>query len=293
MWKVMVHIVNLVSSLEHGEVLRFKKFLIRKVDFQADKKLFGGSDIYRNHHVYEREFDKIPGDPGLSGLGDIGLYVERDLFFFRLFKPGPISFSRLIIVHEDQQFSQYPYWAIRPAETLGSYRFSAEDCPRFDAFSEELSQRPAFSSGWFQLAYRYFLYGSGLELNPRFDLLDPIINYVIAMESCLVIERDFVSRRIRERAAALTQNDAVSRHVNKLYDIRSRAAHGSSLSGTLREFLQKNRQMLEETVRSVLVSSLRQLPAANRSEVLKQLFDVTDADRGAYYKRELAWIPTI
>jgi hypothetical protein len=112
------------------------------------------------------------------------------------------------------------------------------------------------------VARRYFLYGgakefncyaerqSGIEINE----IDRIVDYMIALEAALVPEKDFVGRRLRERATCLLCKDpgdaeATKKLLRELYDVRSTIAHGSPLSDEKRDFLQRGRGDFENVVR--------------------------------------------
>src|SRR5207253_2733432 len=95
---------------------------------------------------------------------------------------------------------------------------------------------PSWSSTWFQVARRCFLYGSSDEFNANFSSeVDRVADHVAAIEAALVPESGFVSRRLRERAVKLIELEGeTARETKKIlsqhYGIRSTLVHGSPLS---------------------------------------------------------------
>ena len=83
------------------------------------------------------------------------------------------------------------------------YPINQVDCNGFDAFVADLSSRYNTKPEWFEIARRFLLYGGSKEFNTHFDEVDRIVDYNISLESTLVFEGDFVSRRLRERAIRL------------------------------------------------------------------------------------------
>jgi hypothetical protein len=118
--------------------------------------------------------------------------------------------------------------------------------------------------------------------------VDRVVDYMIALESTLVPEHDFVGRRLRERAARLLHDDRgaedkIKDLIRKFYDIRSTIAHGSPLSGRQRKILTDRSEEFERSVREVLVEALKQLPADQnkRKGQLAELWPLTDEERAA------------
>ena len=152
----------------------------------------------------------------------------------------------------------------------------------------------AWRSPWFMVARRYFLYGGAKEFNCyaekqcgiEINEVDRIVDYVIALEAALVPERDFVGRRLRERATCLVcknpgESEATKKLLRGLDDARSTIAHGSPLSDEHRDFLKGGREDFENVVRKILAECLRNLPAEEerRKIALSKLWDVSDGDR--------------
>ena len=111
--------------------------------------------------------------------------------------------------------------------------------------------------------------GGAKPFDPRRDDVDRIVDYATALESTLAPEKDYNTRRVSRRAAALTapdnpaETEAIVRLIKRFYDIRSRVVHGSGLSGE------------------------------NRRAVLAGLYDPTDQDRGSFALDKFKEIKTV
>ncbi|HEY6302544.1 MAG TPA: hypothetical protein VIX14_05705, partial [Terriglobales bacterium] len=146
----------------------------------------------------------------------------------------------------------------------------------------------SWNADWFAAARRFFLSGGAKHFNPRWDEVDRILDYVTALEATLVPEKDFNTRRITKRGAAMisggdaSQACIIAKFIKQLYEIRSRITHGSRLGDENREWLIQNFAQVEYQVRQILVAAVQTLPPdqAQRQTALSALFDPTDADRG-------------
>ena len=115
-------------------------------------------------------------------------------------------------------------------------------------------------------------------------------DYATALESTLVPEKDYNTRRISRRAAALiapdnpTEADVIVGFIRKFYEIRSRIVHGSGLGDENREWLLENCDQVERRVRQVLVTAVQKLPPGegDRRVALAGLYDPTDEGRGGF-----------
>ena len=265
--------------------------------FSDATQIFPYARISFGDWVYEKGYNALPPAPGppASGFGGIPEDTEDNLLLLRLFKSGDISFAQ-IVVHDPNggRYSQYPYRVISDIATILPYRLSQDECPRWGALASELRSSRAWRSPWFMVARRYFLYGGAKEFNCYTERqsgienneVDRIVDYMIALEAALVPERDFVGRRLRERAACLVCRDPAEAETTKkllreLYDVRSTIAHGSPLKDEQRQFLETRRKEFEDIVRRFLVECLRNLPAGEeqRKAALGKLWDVSDDDR--------------
>jgi hypothetical protein len=114
------------------------------------------------------------------------------------------------------------------------------------------------------------------------------VDYATALESTLVPEKDYNTRRINRRAAALIvpdnldEREAFVRFLRKFYEIRSQIVHGSKLGDENRKWLLENREQVELRVRRILAAAVQRLPPGekDRCAALAKLYDPTDEDRG-------------
>ena len=119
--------------------------------------------------------------------------------------------------------------------------------------------------------------------------MDRVVDYATALEATLVPEKDYNTRRISRRAAALIAPDdplqpaVIVTFVRRFYEIRSRIVHGSGLGDKERQWLSNNRDEVELRVRQVLVTAVQRLPPGeeDRRVALAGLYDPTDEDRGS------------
>lgn len=115
-------------------------------------------------------------------------------------------------------------------------------------------------------------------------MLDRIVDYITVLETILVPEKDFLGRRLRERAAALLRDKQIdiddTKHLLRdFYNIRSVIVHGSDISSSKDSILKRNMDF-EQVVRHVIVESLRVVPiGVDRDRFLKNLFDIGDETR--------------
>jgi len=84
---------------------------------------------------------------------------------------------------------------------LNSYsplRFEVEsgECQSWKAFADGIRESQSWSSDWFAAARRFFLSGGAKRFNPDQDDVDLIVDYATALESALVPEKDYNTRRI-------------------------------------------------------------------------------------------------
>lgn len=261
------------------------------------RQLFPGACVHYCDCVYERHYASIPParEAAASGYGGIRDDVEDALLLLRLFKPGDLAFAQLKLQEPDGKLhAQFPYRLISNATPGGIlYRMSPGECAGWDTFASELKSRPGWHSPWFRVARRFFLYGGAKEFNCRrgpgteANEADRIVDYMIALEATLAPENDdFISRRLRERAVKLLdrqgeQADNTRDLLNDFYGLRSRIAHGSPLSDADLDFIEKNKEDFEHTVRKILIEGLRQLPPADkgRTQILAHWWAASDTER--------------
>jgi hypothetical protein len=277
----------LVKKLKsESEELNFENFRFWKIgsnfdnDLQRAKHLFPTQWPLYEDYVYEREYfddddqERAPYD------------IEDTLLLLRLFKTGDLFFvNPCIETSDDRLLSQMPYPVMVYTHTKNKYKFESDECLSFNTFASEILASSNWTSSWFKTARRFFLYGGGKEYNPRHDSVDRIVDYVTVLETILVPEKNFVGRRLRERAAVLLEKyDEVSDVrglLKKFYAVRSAVVHGGDISPFKDGILNRNLDF-ESVVRKIVTEALRVLPAGNDRKIfLKQLFDICDQTRGA------------
>jgi hypothetical protein len=240
---------------------------------------------------FEKSYTPLPLGPPGSPVGGIPTDIEDILLLLRLYKAGDISFiKQAIILPGGNTFLQSPYRVMNDLNSYSPLRFEVEscECQPWNAFAEGIRASQSWSSDWFAVARRFFLYGGAKQFNPKWDDVDRIVDYATALESTLVPEKDYNTRRISGRAAALiapdnpAEMDVIVRLIRRFYDIRSRIVHGSGLSNENREWLFQNCGQVELRVRQVLVAAVQNLPPGeeDRRVTLAGLYDPTDDDRG-------------
>jgi hypothetical protein len=274
----------LVKKLNsNSDELIFNKFRLSKIGYgdngalKEAQRLFSKAWVFYGDWIYKREYDDS------ADWEEIPLDVENVLLLLRLYKTGDLFFVQPCIEDADGNLScQLPYPVMVSTTATLRYEINTEECSRFDAFASEIVSQKNWSSSWFKIARRFFLYGGGKAYNPAHYQLDRIVDYMTVLEAILVPESDFVGKRLRERAAALLKDtdfeqDTMKRFLRDLYDVRSTIVHGSKISSKHKEAL-NNAADFESIVRNLIVTALRALPSGddNRKEFLKQLFDICD-----------------
>lgn len=232
------------------------------------------------------------GPPG-SPVGGIPNDTEDILLLLRLYKPGDIAFIRQAIIQPSgNTLVQFPYRAMNDLNSYSPLRFEvgSEECQSWKAFADGIRGSQSWSSDWFAAARRFFLSGGAKQFDPKSDDVDRIVDYATALESTLVPERDYNTRRISRRAAALiapdnpAETEAIVRLMKRFYEIRSRIVHGSGLGDENREWLLENCGQVERRVRQVLLTAVQKLPPGegDRRVALAGLYDPADEDRGSF-----------
>jgi Apea-like HEPN len=230
--------------------------------------------------------DAPPPLAGASGFGRIPDDVEDTLLLFRLYRAGDIAFAGQSVKDTAGNISRR--YSVRTMSDLVSpvrYSFEQTDCNEWDAFSDEMKVSPNWRAKWFQVARRFFLYGGAKEFAAEFEETDRVVDYMIALEATFVPERDFVSRRVRERGARLLGSAQVPDEetlalLRKFYGIRSTIVHGSPITSKQKNDLLSMMPSFEKVVRQLLVAAFRRLPTndEDRCHTLRELFDVSDED---------------
>jgi len=290
MFKAFVLVRNLKEDVE---VLDLGEFRISVVGlrFKYLREVFSSVDVNHDDWVLEKSYAQLPLGPPGSPVGGIPSDIEDILLLLRLYKAGDISFIKQAIVQPSGNvLVQFPYRAMNDLNSYSLLRFEIEsgECQSWKAFADRIRESQSWSSDWFAAAKRFFLSGGAKPFNPKWDDVDRIVDYATALESTLVPEKDYNTRRVSRRAAALIAPDdpgeaaAIVRFLRRFYDIRSRIVHGSALGDENREWLFESCSEVELRVRQILVAAVQGLPSGedNRRVALAGLYDPTDEDRG-------------
>ncbi len=292
MFKAFVLVRNLDSR---AESLDFGEFTINLVGlrFEELREVFSSVDVNQDDWIFEKSYTQLPLGPPGSPVGSIPNDIEDILLLLRLHKVGDISFiKQAIIPPSGNTLVQFPYRAMNDLNSYSPLRFNieAEECQSWMTCADGIRTSQSWSSDWFAAARRFFLCGGAKQFNPKWDDVDRMLDYATALESTLVPENDYNTRRMSRRAAALiapenpAEMDFIVRFMKRFYEIRSRIAHGSGLGDVNREWLFENCSQVELRVRQVLVKGVQKLPPGeeDRRMALAGLYDPTDEDRGSF-----------
>lgn len=292
MFKALVLVRNLESS---AVSLDFGEFTIKLVGirFQELRDIFSSADVNPDDWIFEKSYTLLPlGAPG-SPVGGIPTDIEDILLLLRLHRAGDISFiKQTIIPPSGNKLVQFPCRAINDLNSYSSlrFKFESEECEEWKAFSIRIRNGQSWNSDWFAAARRFFLSGGAKPFNPARDDVDRIVDYATALESALVPEKDYNTRRISRRAAALlpsvdpTDHEVIVGFIKKLCEIRSRIVHGNGMNDETRAWLFTNSEVVESRVREILAAAVQQLPPGEekRRAALAQFYNPTDDDRGNF-----------
>jgi hypothetical protein len=288
-FKALILVRNLQSSAEN---LDFGEFTVNLVGlrFKELREVFSSVDVNPDDWIFEKSYARAPLGPPDSLVGGIPTDIEVILLLLRLYHVGDIAFIKLAITAPGGTTVIRPYRAINDLNSYSRLRFEieSEQCESWKAFADSIREGQSWSSDWFATARRFFLSGGAKPFNPARDDVDRMVDYATALESTLVPEKDYNVRRITRRAAALIapddrlQTEAIVKLIKRLYEIRSRIVHGSTLGDENRKWLFENCNQVELRVRQVLVAAVQKLPPGEevRRVALAGLYDPTDEDRG-------------
>lgn len=290
MFKAFVLVRNLESP---ANGLDFGEFTINRVGVRSEelRQVLSSVDVSEVDWIFEKSYTQLPPGPPGSPVGGIPNDIEDILLLLRLYDIGDVAFIKLAITTPIGNRAIPPYQAMNDLNSYSHLRFEVDSKKReaWKAFADRIRESQSWSSDWFAAARRFFLSGGAKQFNPMRGDADRIVDYATALESTLVPERDYNSRRIRHRGAALIEPDnpakmkVIASLIKKFYDIRSRIVHGSGLEAKSREWLSENCEQVELRVRQVLVAAVQKLPPGEgeRSVALAGLYDPTDKDRGS------------
>lgn len=292
MFKALVLVRNFQSTADR---LDFDEFTIERVGlrFKELRDTLSSVDVNQDDWIFEKAYAVPPPGPPGSAVGNIPVDIEDILVLFRLYKVGDIAFVKQAIIQPSgNRVVQFPYRAMNDLNSYSAFQFELgpNECAPWNTFAKGIRASQSWQSEWFSIARKFFLYGGANEFNPKWDDVDRVVDYATALETTLVPEHDFAKRRIGRRAAVLvspddtTEQEAVTKIVKQLYDIRSSIVHGSKLSDNMREWLFKNCNQVELRIRQVLVAALQNVPPGetDRRAMLTRVYDPDDDDRGAY-----------
>lgn len=291
---------HFVDRLDFGS-FTIKEITSRQID--DVRTLFASEDVYLYDYLLEKAYHTLPTTTSSSpaGVGGIPDDIGDLLFLLRLYKGGNIAFVKVAITKPDgETVHMFPYQAVNELNTNSAVdptELWVHEQSAWNTFATSMVSSAAWDTPWFLTAKRFFLYGGSKEFNPNIGEVDRAIDYTIALEALLVPERDFVGKRVRNRAAALLSNDPTQRAshsalVKRLYGIRSALVHGGVLSKQETDWLTENEQSIEFLVRSVLAMIVDVAPADHqgRLSVLSKLYDITDEDRAGTIRTFVAQI---
>jgi len=305
MHKALVLVRNIE---EHSADLDTSEFRLRQVGlrFEELREIFASVDVDPDHWIFEKPYPQVPPTPPGAkfdaAIQAIQNDVEENLLLLRLYRIGDISFIKHVIILPDSTpYAQAPSRSMNDLNSRSPLRFKIEanDGTLWKEFADRIRQAHSWKSAWFGTAQRFFLSGGAKRFNPEGDEVDRVADYCTALEAALVPEKDYNTRRISNRAAALVashdpeQKESALNLVKKLYEIRSRIVHGDRIAERDRTWLLNNSREIEVRVREILRAALLQLPPQDdRRGTLAELYDVTDHDRGQFIIENLKKIKT-
>jgi hypothetical protein len=204
-------LVRNVGSSAHS--LDFGEFAISVVGHRSQelREAFTSEDINQDDWILEKSYRHLPPGPPGDPDGGIPNDIEDTLLLLRLYKPGDISFIKLwIIPPSGFPHARFPYRAMNDVNSYSSRLFGIdpEECKSWKSFAQSIRKSQSWSSDWFATARRFFLYGGAKPFNPQWEEVDRILDYATALESTLVPEKDYNTRRLSRRAAALIAPDS-------------------------------------------------------------------------------------
>jgi hypothetical protein len=197
MFKAAILVRNLGSS---AEGLDFGEFTISLVGLRSKelREVFSSVDVINDDWIFEKSYTQLPPGPPGSPVGGIPNDIEDILLLLRLYKAGDISFIRQAIIQPSgKSLVQFPNRAMNDLNSysLLRFQFESEECQSWKAFADGIRKSPSWTSDWFAAARRFFLSGGAKQFNPKRDDVDRIVDYATALESTLVPEKDYNTRR--------------------------------------------------------------------------------------------------
>ena len=201
MHKALVLVRNLESS---AQALDFGEFTIKAVGlrFKELRETLSSVDVNPGDRILEKAYVQLPPGPLGSAVGGIPNDIEDILLVLRLFRPQDISFVKVaVVLPSGIPAVQLPYRAMNDLNSYPRVPFNIEPEERraWTAFADAVRESQSWSSDWFATAKRFFLSGGAKPFDPKGDDVDRIVDYAKALESALVPERDYNTRRVSRR----------------------------------------------------------------------------------------------
>jgi hypothetical protein len=170
------------------EEVRFNNFTLWCVTPQSlrtrvPEPLRSSARLY--NWVYERAYDiAVSPSEETAFLGSVYRDFEDTVFLLRLFRVGDVVFFAHGLQQPDGQFlRKYPERLISDYVSSAYYEINQADTGTWDTFAKSVASSPAWSSTWFGIARRFFLYGGSKEFSVDRNQIDRIVDYVIALEA--------------------------------------------------------------------------------------------------------------
>lgn len=269
MFKALVLVRNFESK---SSAINFGEFAVEQVGskFTKLREDLSSADVNQDDWILEKLYSAPPPGPPGSPVGGIPNDLEDLLLLLRLFKPGDISFvKQAVTLPSGRVLVQFPYRAMNDLNSYSNSRFQIEsaECQAWKASADLIRRSQSWRSAWFATAKRFFLSGGAKEFNPEWDDVDRIVDYATALEATLVPEKDFIKRRMSQRAGALLLNEGLGETAEivgffeRIYKIRSQIVHGDALDDENREWLISNNAQIELRMRQVLKAAVTGLPS--------------------------------
>lgn len=144
-----------------SEELSFTNFKLWKIGATSDNDLEKAQRIFPKawpsyeDYVYEKTYVDDNGRERAPSE------IEDTLLLMRLFKTGDLFFVSHCLEEKDNLANQLPNPIMVYTPTTNLYNIEAKECAKFNLFASDILSLPNWSSEWFKIARRFFLYGGG------------------------------------------------------------------------------------------------------------------------------------
>jgi hypothetical protein len=295
---VLVRNVRLLTKLRPHDLgdfspathVDFGEFTVREIgsrNFDEARLLLSYESVNPYDFILEKRYATLPptdsGSP--SGVGGIPDDLTDLLFLLRLYKGGDLAFAKIAITKPNGQtvhMWQYDIVNDLNSNALWETKLNETERDNWRQFAGEMRTSPSWQSNWFVRAKDAFLRGGSREFNPGIGVLDRIIDYMTALETVLVSEDKFVSKRLTERGARLLNTDeqGIEKCVTllkRLYTLRSILVHGNVVSDDELKWVREQQWEWEHVVRSILARAVElKADDLTRKTVLSAIYDISD-----------------